>query len=82
MGAKIKPTARQKSTVFIHLVVFLIASAIMLFTYDMGADGWVYPWPAWIVAAWGLSLIGHGCAVYTSFEDPGMDEYLRQSKNG
>jgi hypothetical protein len=82
MSAKIKPTARQKSIFFIHLVIFLIASAVQLLTYDMGAEGWVYPWPAWTVAAWGLSLIGHWCAVYTSFEDPGMDEYLRQEKNG
>lgn len=82
MPQKIKPTARQKSMFMIHLIVFLVASAIMWFTYDMGAEGWVYPWPAWITAAWGLSLIGHWCAVYTSFEDPGHVEFDRQTKNG
>ncbi len=81
MPRKIVPTSGQKRLFFIHALVFAIANLIMWMTYDMGADGWVYPWPAWITAAWGLSLIGHWCAVYTSFEDQGMDEYLRQSKN-
>jgi hypothetical protein len=78
MSQKIKPTASQKRTFFIHVLVFAIANILMWLTYDKGADGWVYPWPAWITAAWGLSLIGHWCAVYTSFEDKGMDEYQRQ----
>jgi fatty acid desaturase len=82
MPQKIKPTGRQKSIFFLHFAVFAVASAIMLLTYDKGATTWVYPWPAWIVAAWGLSLIGHGCAVYTSYEDSGHADYTRQEKNG
>jgi hypothetical protein len=82
MPQKIKPTATQKRNFFIHLIVFLIASAIMWLTYDKGVEGWAYPWPAWITAAWALSLIGHWCAVYTSFEDPGHEEFIRQTKNG
>ncbi|RYD55835.1 MAG: 2TM domain-containing protein [Sphingobacteriales bacterium] len=82
MAQKLKPTGRQKSIFLVHLVVFLIASALMLTLYDKGAKGWVYPWPAWIVAAWGLSLIGHWCAVYTSYEDKGHDDYRRQELNG
>ena len=80
MPNKIKPTAAQKSKFYIHFVIYVIASAAMLMLYDKGATEWVYPWPAWIVAAWGLALIGHWCAVYTSYEDKGMDEFRRQSK--
>ena len=82
MSQKIKPTGKQKQIFMIHAVVFAIATVIMWMTYNRGATGWVYPWPAWITAAWGLSLIGHWCAVYTSVEDKGMDDYMRQSHNG
>ena len=33
-------------------------------------------------AAWGLSLIGHWCAVYLSYEDKGHEDYKRQEANG
>lgn len=82
MAQRIKPTARQKSIFLVHVVVFLIASAIMWLTYDKGVKGWAYPWPAWITAAWALSLIGHWCALYTFYEDKGLDEYHRQEMNG
>ena len=82
MPQKIKPTAGQKRIFFIHVIVFAIANAIMWLTYDNGVDGWAYPWPAWITAAWALSLIGHWCALYTTFEDKGMVEYKRQEYNG
>ena len=82
MPQKIKPTARQKSVFLVHFIVFAIASAIMWLMYDNGVEGWAYPWPAWITAAWALSLIGHWCAVYTSYEDKGMDDFKRQSANG
>ncbi|MBS1585385.1 MAG: 2TM domain-containing protein [Bacteroidetes bacterium] len=81
MPNKIKPTGAQKSKFFIHLVIYLAASAAMILLYDKGATEWTYPWPAWIVAAWGLGVIGHGCAVYTSYEDKGMEEFTRQANN-
>lgn len=80
MPKKIKPTGSQKAKFYIHLVIYLVASAAMLLLYNKGATEWVYPWPAWIVAAWGLSLLGHGCVVFASYEDKGMNEYLHQSQ--
>ena len=66
----------------LHFVVFLIASAVMFFIHHkQGEKEWAYPWHAWIIAAWGLSLIGHFCAVYFSFEDEGEAEYKRQLHN-
>ncbi len=63
----------------LHFVVFLIASAVMFFIHHkQGETEWAYPWHAWIIAAWGLSFIGHFCAVFFSYEDPGNDEYKRQ----
>lgn len=82
MPQKIKPTGRQKSIFFIHLVVFAIVTALTWMFYDKGVEGWAYPWPAWTTAAWGLSLLGHWCSVYTSYEDPGHDEFRRQVNNG
>ncbi len=82
MPQKIKPTGRQKSMFFIHLVVFAIVTALTWWLLYKDAEGWVYPWPAWTTAAWGLSLLGHWCAVYTSYEDPGHDEFRRQVNNG
>ncbi len=79
MPRKLKPTASQKRTFWIHFVVFAIATIVMFVIHQgQSKDGWAYPWHAWIVAAWGLSLIGHGCSVYTNYEDPAMDEFKRQ----
>ena len=80
---KLKPTAAQKRIFFIHFIVFAIATVIMVMIHrGQSKEGWAYPWHAWIIAAWGLSLIGHWCAVYTNYGDKGMDEYNRQVKNG
>lgn len=81
MSSKIKPTGRQKSIFLLHVLVFAIANFAMWMTYDKGVVGWAYPWPAWITAAWGLAIVGHWCALWTSFEDKGMDEYHRQTLN-
>jgi 2TM domain len=85
MSKKIKPTSRQKNIFFVHLVVFLIATAIQWYLYKAEGDRtgkWVYPWQAWITAAWGLSLIGHYCATFLSYEDKGMAEYERMEQHG
>lgn len=83
MANKIAPTSKQKSIFLLHCVVFAVVNAILWFTYDKGGmrvdvEGWAYVWPIWITAAWGLSLIGHGAAIFTNYEDAGNDEYLRQ----
>lgn len=82
MPNKVKPTAKQKQMFFLHVIVFAVVTAITWFICYSAKEGWVYPWPAWTTAAWGLGLIGHWCAVYTSYEDPGMEEYKRQEVNG
>lgn len=83
MPRRIIPTAKQKRGFYIHLVIFAIATAIMfMIHHKQGEHHWAYPWHAWIIAAWGLSLIGHWCAVYTSQEDKGYADYHRQEKNG
>ncbi|HLU16513.1 MAG TPA: hypothetical protein VKZ76_00520 [Edaphocola sp.] len=66
---------------FVHLVVFAIANAIMWYTLYAGADGWVYPWPAWITATWALLVVGHACTIWYNYEDRGMDEFKRQLNN-
>jgi hypothetical protein len=50
--------------------------------YDKGATGWVYPWPAWLTAAWALAVVGHWCALWTTFEDKNYDEFMRMSDTG
>ncbi|NCX96397.1 MAG: hypothetical protein EBX41_08305 [Chitinophagia bacterium] len=79
MPQKVKPNGKQISMLIIHIVIFLIGSAAMIMLYDKDSHGkWTYPWPAWIVAAWGLLLIGHICLVFTSYEDNGYTIYRRQ----
>lgn len=82
MPSKIKPSGKQKTYFFLHMIVFVVVSLILFATYDLGQDGWAYPWHAWIIAAWGLGLIGHGCLVFTSYEDKGFDTYVQQNKHG
>ncbi|MEI8278873.1 MAG: 2TM domain-containing protein [Bacteroidota bacterium] len=82
MSKKIKPTGRQKGIFLAHLVVYAIATFLMWTMYDKNIVGWAYPWPAWITAAWGLAIIGHWCALYTNYEDKGLDEFNRQVQNG
>jgi hypothetical protein len=86
MAKKIAPTAKQKSFLMIHLLIFVVVNVLLWFTYDKGAmrvdvNGWAYVWPIWITAAWGLSWLGHWAAINTNYEDAGHDEYLRQLKN-
>jgi fatty acid desaturase len=84
MPEKIIPTSKQKSTFMLHVLVFIIANAALwaYWYFGQGAkDHWVYPWGIWITAAWGLSLIGHWAAVYTSFEDAGNADFIKQRDN-
>jgi hypothetical protein len=82
MPKKIIPTGAQKRNLAIHFVIFAIATIASWMLYDKGVEGWAYPWPAWTTAAWGLALIGHACAVFTSYEDKGHAEQARQARNG
>jgi cation transport ATPase len=82
MSNKIIPTSGQKRIFFIHCLVFAVANIAMWMLYKGNAKGWVYPWPAWITAAWALAIIGHMCALWTSYEDAGMKDYERQTQNG
>jgi hypothetical protein len=82
MLRKLKPTAKQKRNFLIHFIVFAIGVIVMVMIHHkQGEKEWAYPWHAWVIAAWGLSLIGHWCAVYTSYEDKGFDEFIRQSEH-
>ncbi|MFM2386290.1 MAG: hypothetical protein RL660_1047 [Bacteroidota bacterium] len=76
---KIAPTARQKSILMIHLVVFLVVNAALWFMWKQGGAG--YAWPIWLTSAWFLSLIGHWSALYTRYSDAGMDKYMHDAKN-
>jgi hypothetical protein len=83
MPQKIKPTGSQKTKFYIHFVIFAIATIAMVMIHrNLSAHHWVYPLHAWFIAAWALALLGHGCAVFGSYDDPGMDEYHRQENNG
>lgn len=82
MPQKIKPTGKQKQIFVIHTIVFAIVTALTWYICYKGAEGWVYPWPAWTTAAWGLSLIGHFCSVFFNYEDPYYLEHKRQEANG
>lgn len=84
MPKKLVPSSKQKSTFMLHVVVFLIANIALwaYWYYVQGANHkWVYPWGSWVTAAWALSLIGHWASVYTSNEDAGNADYLRQKNN-
>ncbi len=81
MPKRIAPTAKDKKNFTIHAVIFVIASIIMLLTYKGSSDEWVYPWPAWIIAAWALTLLAHACLVFYSYEDKNLDEFNRMSQD-
>lgn len=82
MSERIKPTAKQKSKLVLHFIIYAIACAIMFYVHHkQGEKEWAYPWHAWIIAAWSLSLLGHFCSVFFSYEDSGNQEYQRQLHN-
>lgn len=82
---KVPPTGAQKRVFFIHLVIYIVA-VIAMFVYhgmqEKAAGTWVYPWHAWPVAAWSLAIIGHWCALWTTYEDKGLDDFNRMVQNG
>lgn len=75
---KVKPQGKQISMLLVHGVIFGIVTAITWMTYDPKNGQWAYPWPAWTTAAWALTLLGHFCVVFTSYEDKGYDLYRQQ----
>ena len=84
MPQRIPATSGQKRNFMIHTVVFVIAVVAMWMYYSHVGEvtgKWVYPWQAWITAAWALALIGHWCAVYRSYTDKNYDEFTRQTLN-
>ncbi len=78
MPTKIKPTGKDKSMLILHTVIFAIATALSWMMYDKHDGHWAYPWPAWTTAAWALTLLGHFCLVFTSYEDKGYDTYRKE----
>jgi len=82
---KIAPTAKQRSRLLIHAVIFAIVNIILWLTYDKAplrveSGGEAYKWVSWITAAWGLALTGHWAALYRNYEDRYMNDYLEQAK--
>lgn len=81
MPAKIPPTKKDVRAWFLHLIIFLVVNAILWVVCFSGKEGWVYPWPAWITAAWSLLVIGHASLVWANHEDKAYDEWKRQTVN-
>lgn len=82
---KVPPTAAQKRTFFIHVAIFAVGVIAMFMIHagqEKAAGTWVYPWMAWPVAAWSLAIIGHWCALWTTYEDKGLDDFNRMVHNG
>lgn len=82
MPKKLPATGKQVRGWFLHLIVFAVVNAALWYICYAGAKGWVYPWPSWITAAWGLTVIGHACLVWGNYEDKGHQEWKRQASNG
>lgn len=81
MPRKIEPTSKKKSRWMIHFVIYLIGVALMWFFTYHGKEGFVYPWPAWITAAWGLAVVAHASTVWSNYVDKSYDEFHRQNAN-
>lgn len=81
MPKRIPATKKSISRWIIHLVIFLVVNAALWFICFNGKEGWVYPWPIWITAAWGLTMIAHASVVWASHEDRAHDEFHRQTLN-
>lgn len=82
MPKRIPSTSKSRRNWFLHLLVFIIGNAIMWTMTYAGAEGWVYPWPAWPVAAWSLLVIGHACLVWYNYEDKNYDKWVKETQNG
>ena len=78
MAKKVKPSGKDKSMLMLHCVLFAIGTALSWMMYDKHDGHWAYPWPAWTTAAWALTLLGHYCIVFVSYEDKGYDVYRHQ----
>lgn len=93
MPKKIAPTKKQVSALILHAIIFTVVNAalwvfysktplrvdVTSMGYPQGVEAWAYPWPIWITAAWGLSLIGHWASLFTNYEDAGNKTYMEQA---
>lgn len=82
MPKKLAATKKGVRGWFIHLLIFIIGIFSLWYICYHGKDGWVYPWPAWITAAWGLAMVSHACLVWSSYEDKSYNEWHEQTLNG
>ncbi len=82
MPKKLPATGKKVRGWFMHLIVFGIVNAILWYICYKGATSWVYPWPSWITAAWGLTIVAHACLVWANYEDKNHEEWTRQANNG
>ncbi len=59
---KARQRAEDKVGFFVHLGVYLTVNAffwVLWFTTGQG-----YPWPVFIMAAWGIGVVAHGIGVF------------------
>lgn len=78
MPKKLPTSKKQVSMWLLHVVIFAIVNAILWYICYAGKEGWQYPWPSWITAAWFLLVVGHACMIWANYEDKGYDEWREQ----
>jgi hypothetical protein len=82
--AKIAPTTKQKSLLWMHILAFIVINAVLWFLWskkETPADGFKYPVHIWMTSAWALALVAHWAALFTKREDKGMDKFKHDAAN-
>jgi uncharacterized protein (DUF486 family) len=65
---EMQKVARQrveaKKGFFIHLLMYVVINAFLVFIWWMTTGGNDYPWFLWVIGGWGIGVIANAIAVF------------------
>jgi hypothetical protein len=53
-----------KKGFFIHLIMYVVINAFLVFIWWFTSQGQGYPWFLWVLAGWGIGVIANAIAVF------------------
>jgi hypothetical protein len=81
-----KQRVEAKKGFFIHLIVYVVVNAFLVFIWWMTSGGNGYPWFLWVIGGWGIGVIANAISVFagpkhgSDWEAREMDKEIEKLK--
>jgi hypothetical protein len=70
---KARKRVEEKKSFFIHLAVYIVINAMLIFIWFFTTGGEGHPWFVWALGGWGIGVIFHGLSVFLFSKDTGWE---------